>query len=494
VTESKSDNIPAKNASPLEYQLASPSDPKSTSPVGTNPYKSNTTELAMTDGSPLNKPAPEVDLPDLNGSRFQLANHRGVNIVVLDFWATWCVPCVRELPALTRVMRSYEDKGVVFRAVNVDEDRAVINAFLKSSHLEAPISLDDGGKLADAFGAQTLPLLVLIDKAGVVRGMHWGEIESPGTVLAEDLDAILENRPLPKRSTAVLADNGGSSSGFVHGVDPHSDIMTEGTMTTTEKNPIQVHSHGKADWRLTLESGRVIDVGKIFAEERAKLEERLQAAYDAGRFLRVNHQSTNTPFLLVSRRQGSLTGPLASFYEDGSPTAYMQYNAGRRTSAMLTWDKAKRPLVFEQYKDGQKDGVRCLFKACADNCPQGHLWMVQEWSKGSIQQAHVVPPDGKPITFEYANGKPIPRDDVSTDDFELAMAKFDEFDDKVAANEKELKLALGQLNRQERQALSAMRRAAAAQRRSQMMASIGSSMRGGYSMPSVSTRSCSSGG
>ena len=228
--------------------------------------------------------------------------------------------------------------------------------------------------------------------------------------------------------------------------------------------------------RIVVESGRVIEVGKIFEHEREVLEDRLEAASRRGDLLRFNHEDSEQPFLLISRRNSWLQGPQASFYQDGSPNCLLDYKAGKRESALLSWDDQMRPLVFAQYGNGLKHGFRCLYKACSEECTEGHLWLVQEWRKGVIQAAYLIPEDGKTHSFQYRYGNLVSRNNVQEEsELALALAKLEEFDETTATNEKMLMASLAQLDHQERQKSIMLRQASLARYRNQFLAVRGCS-------------------
>jgi len=148
----------------------------------------------------LGEPAPDVDLKLLEKGEFRLKDHRDAHVVMLDFWATWCGPCVRELPILAEVAASYKDKGVVFCAVNQAEEPDDIRKFLKENKLDFTVALDPKGALGEAYHAEAIPLLVLIDKKGVVQSVHVGYSATIKTTLQKELDALLAGKELAKES------------------------------------------------------------------------------------------------------------------------------------------------------------------------------------------------------------------------------------------------------------------------------------------------------
>jgi peroxiredoxin len=144
----------------------------------------------------LGKAAPKVDLERLDGKRVNLADNAGKDVVMLDMWATWCGPCRAELPHLIHVAKDYKGKGVVFYAIDLREKKDKINDFLKKEKLDMTIGLDSDGKLAEACGVEGIPMLLLIDKKGVVQVVHIGYEEGVEKVLHKELDSLLAGKDL----------------------------------------------------------------------------------------------------------------------------------------------------------------------------------------------------------------------------------------------------------------------------------------------------------
>ncbi|EMI19688.1 alkyl hydroperoxide reductase/ Thiol specific antioxidant/ Mal allergen [Rhodopirellula maiorica SM1] len=95
-------------------------------------------------------------------------------VIVLDFWATWCAPCVAAMPVLQEVTSEFADKDVVFLAVNVGEDLELVKSFLEKQDIDLDVVLDPGGKISDAFRADAIPQTVVVGKSGVIESVHMG--------------------------------------------------------------------------------------------------------------------------------------------------------------------------------------------------------------------------------------------------------------------------------------------------------------------------------
>jgi thiol-disulfide isomerase/thioredoxin len=130
-------------------------------------------------------PAPDFSLPVLHGgdaqSRISLRGLAG-NVVVLDFWASWCKPCVAQAGILSEVATRHASDKVVFVGINTSDQPDRAQAFAQSHQLPYP-SVYDTGEVANAYGAQSLPTLVVIDPSGRIAQASVGlvgasEIES----------------------------------------------------------------------------------------------------------------------------------------------------------------------------------------------------------------------------------------------------------------------------------------------------------------------------
>ncbi len=112
--------------------------------------------------------APAFRLPSLDGRTVSLGELRG-KVVILHFWATWCPPCMAELPSLLRFGKGLDPEKFVLLAVCVDnEDPARIRAFLRSWGPDLPVCLDPGGRVARRFGTYRYPETYILDPRGVI--------------------------------------------------------------------------------------------------------------------------------------------------------------------------------------------------------------------------------------------------------------------------------------------------------------------------------------
>jgi peroxiredoxin len=113
--------------------------------------------------------APEFRLKTLDGGSVNLADLRG-KVVMVHFWATWCPPCVEEIPTLDRLYRSLSGKDLLILAVSEDEGGAgALESFIKQNRLSIPVLLDSGSNVARSYGTYKLPETYIVDRQGVVR-------------------------------------------------------------------------------------------------------------------------------------------------------------------------------------------------------------------------------------------------------------------------------------------------------------------------------------
>lgn len=149
-------------------------------------------------------PAPIFTLPLLGGGTFDLAAHRGKDIVVLDFWASWCPPCRAAMPILAEISRDYADKGVRYFGVNLREKPETIRRYLKDAKLELNVPLDQDGSIGKKYGVTGIPTMVLIDKEGIVQKVQVGSSPRLKAELTRALDELIADSAPPPRPSMTI--------------------------------------------------------------------------------------------------------------------------------------------------------------------------------------------------------------------------------------------------------------------------------------------------
>ena len=118
-------------------------------------------------------PAPDFTLPSAAGPNLRLQEQRG-QVVMLNFWATWCGPCRREMPELNRIYGKYHAAGFVLLGVNVDQDQANARGVASKLGVRFPVLFDAKQSVSRLYDLSTMPSTVLIDRDGRVRYVHQG--------------------------------------------------------------------------------------------------------------------------------------------------------------------------------------------------------------------------------------------------------------------------------------------------------------------------------
>ncbi|MCM3665340.1 thiol-disulfide oxidoreductase ResA [Mesobacillus subterraneus] len=123
----------------------------------------------------VGKPAPDFVLVDMEGNKHRLSEYKGQGVFV-NFWATWCKPCEREMPYIENQYQQFKDQGVQVLAIDSSESELVVNKFVERKGLNFPVLIDKDGQVQAAYGINPLPITFLIDKEGNVVKSHTGEL------------------------------------------------------------------------------------------------------------------------------------------------------------------------------------------------------------------------------------------------------------------------------------------------------------------------------
>jgi peroxiredoxin len=138
----------------------------------------------------IQQAAPPLTLPDMQGQQQSLSALKG-QVVLLNFWASWCPPCVHEMPSMQRLIDAKASQGLALVAVNLGEDAASIAAFSAQHQLRFPIWRDEDQQTAKAWKVFAYPTSFLIDRKGQVRFALAGGADWTAASLVEQVDMLL---------------------------------------------------------------------------------------------------------------------------------------------------------------------------------------------------------------------------------------------------------------------------------------------------------------
>jgi thiol-disulfide isomerase/thioredoxin len=123
---------------------------------------------SATDGA---VPAPQFSLASRGGGEVSLADLKG-QVVMINFWASWCGPCRQEFPALDQIYAKYKPMGFTLVAINVESEKADAEKFLSATPASFPILFDPDNTVSGRYGVSAMPTTVLVDRQGRVRWQH----------------------------------------------------------------------------------------------------------------------------------------------------------------------------------------------------------------------------------------------------------------------------------------------------------------------------------
>ncbi len=143
-------------------------------------------ELAV---EPLMRPAPPFHLQDLEGRHHHLQDYRG-RVVIVNFWASWCVPCRQELPSMNRAWARLKPRGIAMLAVNLGEEADAVKAFLADYPIEFPVLLDRRGTITQRWRVRGLPTTFVLNARGEIVYRAVGEQAWDDETLLRQLQAL----------------------------------------------------------------------------------------------------------------------------------------------------------------------------------------------------------------------------------------------------------------------------------------------------------------
>jgi len=119
--------------------------------------------------------ATDFTLPTLNGGAASLSDYEG-QVVVINFWATWCPPCKAEMPGINAFYEAHKDEGLVVLAINGQESEAVVQEYIDGGGFTFPVLLDEVGEASRLFNARSFPTTFILSKSGRIEHVQVGLI------------------------------------------------------------------------------------------------------------------------------------------------------------------------------------------------------------------------------------------------------------------------------------------------------------------------------
>ena len=129
--------------------------------------------LCVPSGTLVGQPAPDFALRSGDGDNVRLSEHSG-EVVLINFWATWCGPCRQEMPLLDELYGKYQLAGLILLSVNIDENAEPAVEMAQTLKVSYPVLFDARKEVSRAYEVSAMPVTVLVDRAGVVRYVSEG--------------------------------------------------------------------------------------------------------------------------------------------------------------------------------------------------------------------------------------------------------------------------------------------------------------------------------
>ncbi len=119
------------------------------------------------------KPAPDFVLKSSSGENMRLSEYRG-DVVMINFWATWCGPCRQEMPLLDDLYSRYQRVGFNLLGINIDDDSRRAMQMIEELEVKFPVLFDESKEVSKLYQVEAMPVTVLVDREGKVRHVHHG--------------------------------------------------------------------------------------------------------------------------------------------------------------------------------------------------------------------------------------------------------------------------------------------------------------------------------
>jgi len=135
----------------------------------------------------------DFTLPLLDGGNATLSSYRG-EVVILNFWATWCPPCREEMPSMENLYQRFKDDGLEILAVDIGESAGTVRQFVQNFGYTFPILMDTNNRVASIYGIQAIPTSLILDREGRIIARIVGSIYWDTPRMIDAFDALLKSR------------------------------------------------------------------------------------------------------------------------------------------------------------------------------------------------------------------------------------------------------------------------------------------------------------
>ena len=137
-----------------------------------------------------NSPAPEFNLPTQNSETVSLTSLKGKTVLV-NFWASWCKPCRKEIPELVNIFKKYKDQGFEIVGINIDKEKQNATRFMKEFNINYTVAFDPQMNVINRYEAVGMPSSFIVDKNGMIREIVYGFSDKKKKIIETNISGLL---------------------------------------------------------------------------------------------------------------------------------------------------------------------------------------------------------------------------------------------------------------------------------------------------------------